>query len=108
MYIGVYAKKDEGTFYANDNFRLFFPALWVEHYGDEQVFPHFLELGVYLLSLLILHRTGLYPILHDSFGLLNGNAMLDFVRNARTLLTFSNLPWNRAYCSQKTGSMMTS
>ena len=78
LYIGIYARKDEGTFYANDNFRLFFPTLWVEHYGDEQISPHFLELGVYLLSLLISHRTGLYPVLHDSFGPLNGNAMLDF------------------------------
>ena len=78
MYIGIYARKDEGTFYANDNFRLFFPSLWVEHYGDEQISPHFLELGVYLLSLLISHRTGLYPALHDHFGPLNGNAMLDF------------------------------
>lgn len=78
LYIGIYARKDEGTFYANDNFRLFFPALWVEHYGDEQISPHFLELGVYLLSLLISHRTGLYPVLHDCFGPLNGNAMLDF------------------------------
>lgn len=78
MYIGVYARKDEGTFYANDNFRLFFPSLWIKHYGDEHISPHFLELGVYLLSLLISHRTGLYRILHDSFGPLNGNAMLDF------------------------------
>lgn len=78
LYIGIYARKDEGTFYANDNFRLFFPSLWVEHYGDEQISPHFLELGVYLLSLLISHKTGLYPALHDNFGPLNGNAMLDF------------------------------
>lgn len=78
LYIGIYARKDEGTFYANDNFRLFFPSLWVEHYGDEQISPHFLELGAYLLSLLISHRAGLYPVLQDSFGPLNGNAMLDF------------------------------
>ena len=29
LYIGIYARKDEGTFYANDNFRLFFPSLWL-------------------------------------------------------------------------------
>ena len=78
LYIGTYAKKFEGTFYPNDNFRLYFPSLWEEHYGNTQLSPHFLQLGVHLLALLISHRLGLYPILHEVFGPLHGNAMLDF------------------------------
>ncbi len=78
VYIGVYAKKDRGTFYPNDKFKLYFPALWEKHYGSNELSPHILEAGIYSLVLLSSHRNKLYPILHRVFGPLNGNAILDF------------------------------
>ena len=78
VYIGVYANKVDGTFYANDSFRLYFPNIWEKYYGNSRLSPHFLALGMHLLVLLLSHQNGLYPILHEAFGPLHGNALMDF------------------------------
>ena len=78
LYIGIYANKVDGTFYPNNAFRLSFPDLWAQHYGSEQLTPYYLELGMHLVTLLIGHRNGIYPILHKAFGPQNGNALMDF------------------------------
>lgn len=78
LYIGIFANKVDGTFYPNDAFRLSFPDLWAQHYGSEQLTPYYLEMGMHLITLLIGHRNGIYPILHKVFGPQNGNALMDF------------------------------
>ena len=35
LYIGQYARKEEGTFYANENFRLYCPGEWAAAYEKE-------------------------------------------------------------------------
>ena len=78
LYIGQYARKDEGTFYANENFRLYCPKEWEAAYAKENA-PHYqYNVGMYAMTLTISHKTNLYPALHDTFGPLYGNALLDF------------------------------
>ena len=78
LYIGQYARKEEGTFYANENFRLYCPKEWEDAYAKENA-PHYqYNVGMYAMTLTLSHKTNLYPALHDAFGPLYGNALLDF------------------------------
>lgn len=78
LYIGQYANKLEGTFYANENFRLYCPQEWADAYEKENA-PHYqYNVGMYAMTLSVSHNTRLYPILHEAFGPLYGNALLDF------------------------------
>ncbi len=78
LYIGQYARKEEGTFYANENFRLYCPKEWAAAYEKENA-PHYqYNVGMYAMTLAVSHSTGLYPALHETFGPLYGNILLDF------------------------------
>lgn len=78
MYIGQFANKAEGTFYANENFRLYCPTEWAEAYEKENA-PHYqYNVGMYAMTLSVAHASGLYKALHEAFGPLYGNALLDF------------------------------
>ena len=78
LYIGQYARKAEGTFYANENFRLYCPKEWAAAYEKENA-PHYqYNVGMYAMTLALSHRTGLYDVIHDAFGPLYGNALMDF------------------------------
>ena len=78
LYIGQYARKAEGTFYANENFRLYCPEEWAAAYEKENA-PHYqYNVGMYAMTLALSHRTGLYDVIHDAFGPLYGNALMDF------------------------------
>ena len=78
LYIGQFANKAEGTFYANENFRLYCPTEWAEAYEKENA-PHYqYNIGMYAMTLAVGYRTSLYPIIHNAFGPLYGNAILDF------------------------------
>ena len=78
LYIGQYARKEEGTFYVNENFRLYCPKEWEKAYSKENA-PHYqYNVGMYAMTLTLSHKTNLYPVLHEAFGPLYGNALLDF------------------------------
>ena len=78
LYIGQYANKAENTFYANENFRLYYPVEWANYYGEAKP-PHYqYNVGMYAMTLQISHKVQLYPILHEAYGPLFGNALLDF------------------------------
>ena len=78
LYIGQYARKAEGTFYANENFRLYCPKEWAAAYEKENA-PHYqYNVGMYAMTLAVSHSAGLYPALHEAFGPLYGNMLLDF------------------------------
>ena len=75
-YIGVWARKGY-TFYPNETARHLFPEYFEKYYG-EKTEQHFLGIGLYALTLMIGHRTNLYPILHKVFKPLYGNALVDY------------------------------
>ena len=66
------------TMHPNDTFRFLYPSLWKEYYGDESVLPHELHAGLYAATLGIGYQTRLYPILHEVYGPLYGNAIMDY------------------------------
>lgn len=66
------------TMHPNDTFRFLYPSLWQENYGDDSVQPHELHAGLYAATLGIGYKTGLYPILHQVYGPLFGNAIMDY------------------------------
>lgn len=65
------------TMHPNDNFRLRYPALWEEHYGEKTP-AHVLHYGMYLSALSAGCRTGVYSALHEAVGPLHGNALMDW------------------------------
>ena len=75
-YIGVWARKGY-TFYPNETARHLFPEYFEKYYG-EKTEQHFLGIGLYALTLMIGHRTNLYPILYKVFKPLYGNALVDY------------------------------
>lgn len=78
LYIGQYANKEEGTFYANENFRLYYPQEWANAYEKVNP-PHYrYNVGMYAMTLTLSHKNRLYQSLQDCFGPLYGNAILDF------------------------------
>ena len=82
IYVGVIADKASNTMYVNDNFKLYYPGEWEKHYGNTEA-PHFkYNVGLYSLTLAILHKYNLYDIIHDAFGPLYGNALIDFAMYA--------------------------
>ena len=80
IYIGWYAKKNVAvpTFYPSENFRLYYPVEWEKNYGSRLLPQHYVEIGIYTVMLALGHRTGIYPILHSSFGPMYGNAVMDY------------------------------
>ena len=75
-YIGVWARKGY-TFYPNETFRHYFPEYWEKYYGEKPE-QYYYGVGLYSLTLMVGHRTNLYPILHQVFGPLYGNALVDY------------------------------
>lgn len=67
----------ETTMYANDNFKLKFPELWNQYFGNRVHHQSQIHAGLYALCLGIGLKTGLYPMLQDVFGPKSGNAIMD-------------------------------
>ena len=106
IYIGWYAKKNVSvpTFYPSENFRLYYPVEWEKNYGSRLLPQHYVEIGIYTVMLALGHRTGIYPILHSSFGPMYGNAVMDYAmysikerRNAAYLFK----PADKRYCRKQ-------
>jgi hypothetical protein len=68
----------ETMMHPNDVFKYLFPNLWAEHYGPDKLPEHILHAGLYALTLGIGHETGLYGIIHDAYGPLHGNILMDY------------------------------
>ena len=76
--ITIGALASDTTMYPNDNFARYFPEAWEQHYGKKGLYEGKLSFGMYAASLAIGYRTGCYPEMHDTFGPLNANAMMDY------------------------------
>ena len=67
------------TMYPNNTFRDMYPSLWEEYYGPGEKQPErFLRAGTYSLCLGAGHSTGVYPMLHEVYGPMYANAIMDF------------------------------
>lgn len=62
----------------NELFRFLFPAEWELYYHEKNFPAHELHVGMYMMTLGIGHKTGLYPILHEIYGPLYANAIMDY------------------------------
>ena len=62
----------------NELYRFLYPAEWERQYHEKSFPSHELHMGMYMLSLGIGHYTGLYPILHEIYGPLYANAIMDY------------------------------
>ena len=67
------------SMYVNDTFRDMYPEEWKKYYGDHEIAPDRLYIGCYALTLGVIHRTGMYPLLLKAFGPGLTNAVLDYV-----------------------------
>lgn len=74
--IGI-AASDE-TMHPNSLFKFLFPELWKQYFGEDNLPEHQLHVGMYAASLGIGYSCGLYPVLHDVYGPLYGNAVMDY------------------------------
>ncbi len=69
---------ETGMMFPNDNFRELYPDLWTEHYGENLPEQRFVRTGLYAFCLAAGYRTLLYPVLADSLGGRDANALMDF------------------------------
>ncbi len=103
--IGKRANKH--TMYANDNFRIYYPDEWNKYYeGKLDPKSDFLHFGLYAAVLGILHKTGLYNALLESFGPLYANALVDFsmysiLYKSDSALSFTSLMSDEVLFSEK-------
>lgn len=62
----------------NELYRFLYPNEWEMYYHEKSFPAHELHMGMYLLSLGIGYSTGLYPVLHEIYGPLYANAIMDY------------------------------
>lgn len=68
----------EFTMFPNSAFRDKFRNEWVRFYGEEELNPAEMHLGMYALTLGVGVSTGLYPLLQEIYGPTCGNMLIDF------------------------------
>ena len=68
----------ETMMHPNELYKFLYPAEWERQYHEKSFPAHELRMGTYMLSLGIGHQTGLYPILHEIYGPLYANAIMDY------------------------------
>lgn len=74
----------------NETFKQMFPALWRQHYGEDEVIKERqLNSGMYAACLGLSYKTGIYDLLIKSFGPLYANAIMDYAMYSN--LTKSNV-----------------
>ena len=66
------------TMHPNENFKLLFPELWMQYYGEE-VLQYEIHVGLYGALLGLAHKRRLYPILDALMGHPDANAFMDYV-----------------------------
>lgn len=68
----------ETMMHPNDMYRYLYPSEWERQYHEKSFPAHELHMGMYMLSLGIGHTTNLYPILHEIYGPMYANAVMDY------------------------------
>ena len=68
----------ETTMHPNDLYKFLYPTLWEEYYNEKSFPAHELHLGMYMLTLGIGYAKNLYHTIHDVYGPLYGNAIMDY------------------------------
>lgn len=68
----------ETHMHPNDFFRLKYPVMWKKFYGDDELLPSELYLGMYAMTLGIGYQSTVYPMLHEVYGPEWGNALIDY------------------------------
>ncbi len=66
------------SMYVNDTFRDMYPEEWSRYYGEKELAPDRLYIGCYALTLGVIHKTGMYPLLLKTCGPGLTNAILDY------------------------------
>ena len=62
----------------NELYRFLYPTEWENQYHEKNYPSHELHIGLYMLSLGIGHSSWLYPVLHEIYGPLYANAIMDY------------------------------
>ena len=68
----------ETMMHPNDMYRFLYPSEWENQYHEKSYPAHELHMGMYLTLLGIGTRSGLYPILHEVYGPMVANAVMDY------------------------------
>ena len=68
----------ESTMFPNSTFRDKYRNEWVRFYGEEELKPAEMHLGMYALTLGVSTEISLYPLLQEVYGLACGNMLLDY------------------------------
>lgn len=68
----------ENTMHPNDMYKYIYRNQWEEYYGGKDLPQHELNVGMYATTLGIGYSTGLYPMLHETYGPLYANAIMDY------------------------------
>lgn len=68
----------ETNMHPNDLYRYLYPVLWEKYYEEAAPQPHMLSAGMYALTLGIGYATNLYPLLHEAYGPVAANAIMDY------------------------------
>lgn len=76
--IGRVTSIEKRLMYPNENFRYCFPNLWHQYYGDNELKPHSLRIGLYAATLAIATQSGCYEELVKIFGVEKANAIMDY------------------------------
>lgn len=66
------------TMHPNTMFRFLYPELWARYYGEHNLPEHELHAGIYAALLGIGYKTGMYQILHQIYGPMYGNGIMDY------------------------------
>ncbi len=66
------------TMHPNSMYKFLYPELWKTFYKENSLPEHELHIGMYAALLGIGSQTGLYQILHEIYGPLYGNAIMDY------------------------------
>ena len=68
----------ETMMHPNELYKFLYPSEWERQYHEKSFPAYELHMGMYMLTLGMGHHTGLYPILHDIYGPLYANAIMDY------------------------------
>lgn len=69
----------EYTMHPNETFRLIFPEIWNQEFKEyKDCKAYEIHAGLYGLTLGVSYKDGLYKTLHDAYGPLYGNAIIDY------------------------------
>ncbi len=64
--------------FANSNFKIYYPHLWRENFGKENLKASKISIGLYGLFLSAAYKNGLYKVMKETFGVYKTNRILDY------------------------------